>query len=89
MKLVTRTKCIDRMLKGTDLVTLPLFILCITSHLLPRIIPYLWICTMQLTVNTSGYFQHRRRKPPTQKAENGGDLKEQLYHLCHIVQGIK
>lgn len=36
MKLVTRTKCINRMLTDTNPVTLPLFILCITSHFLPN-----------------------------------------------------
>lgn len=74
MKLVTRTKCIDRMLTDTNPMTLPLFILCITPHFLPRTI------LLSLNLHSAVNSQHHllfstQEKTPNPQSRKGGAQK--------------
>lgn len=74
MKLVPRTKCINRMLTGTNLTTLPLFILCIAPLFLPRMI------LLSLNLHSAVNSQHHllfwtQEKTPNPQSRKGGPQK--------------
>lgn len=82
MKLVTRIKCIDRMLTDTNPTTLPLFILCITPHFLPQ--TNLLSLKFHSAVNSQHHLlfstQEKTRNPRIRK---GGTQKSSSIPLSH------